>query len=295
MKHHALQFSLFTAYMLVMTALMIWQGVGITPDRYALVLILGTLFVKKTRKFLLDWIPFIFLLISYDFLRSLTPKLNFRVHYIESFHFDQSVFGQAPTITLQNWLYHAGTLHWYDYGTTMFYFLHFALILIFGFMLWFKNLAQFRQYVLGLLLLSYTAWFTYIVFPSAPPWLASADGYIPNVNHILASTLQTFPERLHIPTIYQSFDPNQVAAIPSLHAAYPTMVLLFAWDFFGFKASFFLLYVLGACFSLVYLGEHYVIDILIGIGYAVAFFFLAKLLSHHKEILGKLSLPFRRN
>lgn len=126
---------------------MIWQGIGITPDKYALILILGSLFIRKTRKFLIDWIPFLFILISYDFLRSLAPILNPRVHFQEMIIFDQWLFGQNPIIFLQSVFYQSGQLHWYDFVAILFYFLHFALPLGFGFILWLKN----RIFLKGLL------------------------------------------------------------------------------------------------------------------------------------------------
>lgn len=56
-KHHHLSVTLFIVYIIGMTALMIWQGIGIAPDRYALILLLGSLLVKKTRAFL--WVTYL--------------------------------------------------------------------------------------------------------------------------------------------------------------------------------------------------------------------------------------------
>lgn len=293
MRHHIFQLTLFGAYILGITILMIVSGIGITPGRYSFVLILGTLFIKKTRKFLLDWIPFLFIFISYEFLSGFTGSLNFRVHFIESYHFDQFFFHTIPTIQLQNSLYTPGALHWYDYMGVTLYLLHFALIFIFGLILWFKDLFWFRQYIIGLLLLSYGALITYIVFPSSPPWLASQSGYIPKVYHITEAALAHFPNILHLPALYQNLNPNPIAAIPSLHTAFPFLVLLFSVSFFKWKGFLFLPYFLAIVFSIVYMGEHYIVDVLIGMIYASGFFIGAKILSHHRKILSKLSLPFK--
>jgi PAP2 superfamily len=74
--------------------------------------------------------------------------------------------------------------------------------------------------------------------------------------------------------VYQLFDPNQVAAIPSLHAAYPTLLLLFACRFFGARALVLTPYVLGVWVAVIYMGEHYVFDVVMGALYGVAAFFL---------------------
>lgn len=261
----------FVLYMVAMTIFMIWQGIGITPDRYVLILILASLFVHKTRTFLMDWLPFLFILISYDFLRSLAPILNPRVHYLEMINFDKLIFGQNPTLFLQSVLYH-GKVSFIDYFSTFFYFLHFALPLGFAFTLWLKNRYYFKKFSISLLILSYSAFFTYVLFPVAPPWLASQHGDLPGVVKILELSLKSFPDKLHLPSIYHNFNPNQVAAIPSLHAAYPLLILFLGVEFFGRKWWWFLTYVLGCWFSLVYLGEHYVIDIILGGLYTIIVF-----------------------
>lgn len=266
--------TLFIVYMVGVTAVMIFEGIGITPDRYILVLILGSLFLNKTRKFLIDWLPFLFILIAYDFLRSLAPVLNPRVHFQEMIDVDNFLFGANPIIYLQNNFYKNGQVSLLDYLSIMFYFLHFALPLAFGFMLWIKNRDYFKKFSNALLILSYGAFLTFVVFPAAPPWLAAREGYLDGVIKIVDIVLKSFPERLSLPSIYHNFNPNQVAAVPSLHAAYPLLILFFAVKFFGRIWWWFSVYVLGTWGSLVYLGEHYVIDIILGAIYTIIVFFI---------------------
>lgn len=286
MAYHKVNILAFVLYMVAMTIFMIWQGIGITPDRYVLILILASLFVHKTRRFLMDWLPFLFILIAYDFLRSLAPILNPRVHFLEMINFDKLIFGQNPILFLQSIFYH-GEVGWIDYFSTFFYFLHFALPLGFAFLLWIKNEGNllpfgnrnyFKKFSISLLILSYSAFFTFVIFPASPPWLASQHGDLPGVVKILDTTLKSFPTRLQLPTIYESFNPNTTAAVPSLHAAYPFLVLLFALKFFGKKALYFIPYVLGTWFSIVYLGEHYVFDIFTGVIYAIGSFYISEIL-----------------
>lgn len=278
MAYHKINILSFVFYIIVLTGVMVWLGIGITPDRYILVLILLSLFLKRTRKFLMDWLPFLIILITYDFLRSFTDVLNPRVHYLELAQADMFIFGQIPTITLQSLFYTQGTLHWYDYLSGVLYFLHFALPLGFAFILWLKNNSYFKQFTIAILFLSYAGWITYLVYPASPPWLAYNKGYISGGTKILDSVLKSFPEKLNLPTIYYNFDPNQVAAIPSLHAAYPLLVLLFALKFFKKQGLLFIPYVIAVWLSIIYLGEHYFIDALIGGIYAVFFFYLTQYL-----------------
>ncbi|MDO8638928.1 MAG: phosphatase PAP2 family protein, partial [Candidatus Daviesbacteria bacterium] len=248
---------LFIVYIVAMTALMIWQGIGIAPDRYAFVLLLGSLLIKRTRSFILDWLPFIFILISYDFLRGLVPFLNSHVNYQLLIDLETFIFGIIPTIYLQDQFLHLPNLSWYDYAATIFYFLHFALPLGFGFLLWIENKSYFKQFVVAISLLSYAAWATFVIFPSSPPWLSSEKGYLPEVTKILDHTLGAFPASYELPTFYHKMNPNPVAAVPSLHGAYPFLVLLFCLYIFKWKSLLFLPYVIGVWASVTYLGEHY--------------------------------------
>jgi membrane-associated phospholipid phosphatase len=62
---------------------------------------------------------------------------------------------------------------------------------------------------------------------------------------------------------------NPVAAIPSLHAAIPMMLVLFFWPRVRWWVRAVLLaYALSMALTLVYSGEHYVIDVLLGWAYA---------------------------
>src|SRR5688572_23198446 len=109
LNHHFAVIALFIIYIVGMTAVMIWQGIGIAPDRYAVILILGSLLVRRTRAFLLDWIPFLFILITYDFLRGFADNVASRVHYVELINAEKLLFnGQLPTIWLQQSLYIPG-------------------------------------------------------------------------------------------------------------------------------------------------------------------------------------------
>lgn len=275
MKHRVFNISIFVIYIVGMTGLMIWQGIGIDPSRYVFVLLLASLLVKRARSFILDWTPFLFILLSYDFLRGFADNLGPRADFVKLINLEKGLFGQIPTITLQSLFYHPSGASWLDYFATIFYFLHFALPLSFGFVLWLYNRGHFRQFVTGIMLLSYAGWVTFLVYPAAPPWLASNEGYLPKVYKILDVTLGAFPDKWNLPSIYHQFNPNPVAAMPSLHAAYPLLILLFALKFFKFKALLFTPFVLGVWISIVYLGEHYIVDIIAGAIYAIIFYFIA--------------------
>jgi membrane-associated phospholipid phosphatase len=58
--------------------------------------------------------------------------------------------------------------------------------------------------------------------------------------------------------------------MPSLHAAYPFMLMLFFWSAGKLARILLGAYTLAMAFALVYGGEHFVVDILVGWAMALA-------------------------
>jgi hypothetical protein len=274
LHHRSLPWLAFGLYLALTTALLIGLGVPIPPDRYFVVLLLPVLLVRRARSFVLDWSPFLLLLFSYEFLRGLAGKVG-QVHYLVALRFDEMLFGTVPAVTLQQRFAHGVPVS-YDYLAAVLYLVHFVAPLSFAFLLWMRSRDEFVRFTGSFLVLSYTALATFVVFPAAPPWLASQQGYLPEVREQVGVVLSAFPSHLNLPTVYQLFDPNQVAAIPSLHAAYPLLLLLFACRFFGARALVLAPYVLGVWVAVVYMGEHYVFDVVAGAAYSVAAFALTE-------------------
>jgi hypothetical protein len=274
-EHRGLAWVAFALYMALCTALLIALGIPIQPDRYFIVLLVPVLFVRRARRFVLDWAPFLLLLFSYEFLRGLAGRVG-QVHYLTAIRFDSLVFGAPPTIFLQQRFFHDDGLSAYDYLAAVLYLLHFVTPLSFAYLLWLRGPERFMRFTGAFLLLSYAALGTFLVFPAAPPWLASQQGYLPAVRELVGTVLGAFPQRFHLPTVYALFDPNQVAAIPSLHAAYPLLILLFACRFFGPRGLILVPYVMGVWLAVIYLGEHYVFDVAVGALYSTTSFLLTE-------------------
>jgi membrane-associated phospholipid phosphatase len=110
----------------------------------------------------------------------------------------------------------------------------------------------------------------YMAAPTAPPWWASEQGYTDaKVRRIMQEVGEEEWGRAW-PVLYDTLGGNPWAAIPSLHFATSLMAALLlsetgpaagalGWTYAG---------VLG--FALVYLGEHYVVDLLAGAAIVVA-------------------------
>ncbi len=265
-------------YALLLFSGMVYYKISPVLDQIVFFGVLGLVFLGKFRnagRFLWDWIPFALLIFSYDAMRGIADDLGGRVHYVELIEAEKFLFfGDLPTVWLQENLFTPGFVAWYDLLAALLYSLHFLLPGLFAYFLWIQDERKFfREFRATIVLLSYAALITFLLYPAAPPWLANEEGYIPLIHKIL-SEIDSGYFRITLGSLYAMVNANPVAAMPSLHAAYPWVIFLFALKYFGEKGIFFIILPLGINFSLVYLGEHYVVDLLMGIVYATAIYLL---------------------
>lgn len=259
---------LLIIYLIAVVVFMILKSISITPDRLFIFLLIGALIAGRGISFLRDWIPFFALLLGYEMLRGFADG-GLTVHVGDVLAAEKALFfGHVPTQVLQSWLYHPGHVQWYDIGASVIYFLHFPLPLILGFFLWLKNRREYYKFIFALLLLSFSGFITYLLYPAAPPWYAADHGLVSGVNKILNVIITQIGWHWNLSYYYSHLNPNPVAAIPSLHAAYPFLAFLALRHYSKLAGWIFLPYCFLVWFSIVYLGEHYVIDALLGVAYA---------------------------
>ena len=263
-------------YIALLSTLMIAGGVSLTPDVLLVGLGLAAVLLGRGKLFLRDWIPFIGLFFAYELMRGYADNFGAAVHIEDVLALERWMFlGHVPTADLQAWLHPASGVDPWAVGGTIFYFLHFPLPLAVAFFLWLKRRRVFYDFVAAMIVLSMAGFVTYLLLPVAPPWYAAERGLLPGVEYLkengfmgLAS-LFGFSESSYLYTyVFYSINPNEVAAFPSLHAGYPFLAFLFARRTFGRVGWLMLAYTGAVWFSIVYLADHYVVDILGGVLYA---------------------------
>jgi membrane-associated phospholipid phosphatase len=240
-----------------------------TPDKLLVFLTLVFMAFGQAWAMLKRLLPFIIILLVYESFRSVADQLNGHVNYTLAPYFDRAIFGNLPTIYLQNWLW-SGQVNWYDYLFYLAYMLHFILPVSLALVIWKIRIKDYWRFVTTFLLVAFGGFITFFIFPAAPPWLASDKGYIPHITRI-SSDVWAHLGLKDFPSFYNHISPNPVAAVPSLHAAWATLIVIFTYSLFGrrwavFAATYPLLIFVGT----VYQGEHYVFDVFLGIVYAVA-------------------------
>jgi PAP2 superfamily len=107
----------------------------------------------------------------------------------------------------------------------------------------------------------------YFVLPTAPPWWAGNTGRLPHVRRIMTEAGERFWGR-HWKRLYDSLSGNQLAAMPSLHFATSVMAAHVLAETGHIPGAVGWAYTAGLGLALVYLGEHYVADLLAGLALA---------------------------
>jgi membrane-associated phospholipid phosphatase len=252
-------------YLAVVSGLMIWRGISVSPDYLLLLMVPVALLSGRVVRFLGDWVPFIALFLAYEAMRGLASKTGFAPHVGDLAGAEQWLFGgRLPTAVLQS------TLHfrWFggalDYFATVVYFCHFVVPLTVGLVLWLVNRTAYLRYVTALLGMACVAFVVFLLLPSAPPWYAADHGVVSGVQKIISSTLPSA-----VSPYYQGLNSNPVAAMPSLHMAFPVLSLLALVSVWPRRGWWFAVWCVAVFFSIVYLGEHYAVDALAGIVLAV--------------------------
>jgi hypothetical protein len=263
--HPALGIGARIAYVVSLAVVIASWGLPVARDQLFLWLGLGlaAFSVGAWRTWggmLLDWLPFYGLLVAYDFLRGAVSVDAARAHVAAQVDIDRAIGGgELPTVWLQRHLWHPGDPRFYDYAVWAVYMTHFFAVWVTAAVLWRSSRERFRRFAVLTVALTAGAFLTYWRYPAQPPWL-----HVPALDR----TVPEVWDRLGVHTIRSAYENgdlvNTVAAMPSLHAAYPALLLLFFWPAGPRVRTLLGLYTLAMGFTLVYSGEHFVADILAG-------------------------------
>lgn len=238
-----------------------------TPDKLFIFLFFVFLAFGQATQMLVRLGPFAALLLVYESFRGIVPHLNDHVHYSLAPHFDRLIFGSLPTKTLQNWLW-KGHTSWYDLVLYIPYLLFFVIPFGLAILVWKTREKYYWQVVSTYLLVFFAGFLTFLIYPAAPPWLASQNHYIEPITRISSNVW--FSLGIHnFSLVYSHIAANPVAAVPSLHAACATLLTIFVFKLYGRRWGLVsAIYPLIIYVGVVYEGEHYVFDVVLGIIYA---------------------------
>ncbi len=262
-----------------------------TPDKLLIFLTFLFMCFSQAVEMLKRFAPFVAIILIYESFRGIAVGLNDKVNFMFMVDFDRQLFGGVlPTTTLQQWLWN-GQVQWYDFIFYLAYMMHFVFPIALAVVIWKKFPRHYWRFITSLSLLMIGGFITYALFPAAPPWMASDAKLIEPVTRISSDVWFALGVN-DFPSLYNKIAPNPVAAVPSLHAAFSTLFAIFIITLLKSRWRFLsLLYPALIYVGTVYQGEHYVVDALLGIGYAAGAFYAAP---HVLRVLKRMVRAMRR-
>ena len=267
--------------------------VGLRPDHLYLIALVTIAYLvhPSSKKVVLGFILFIIYWIIYDSMRVFPNYIANTVHITEPYEIEKSLFGITTNqeIVTPNEYFAANSSTFLDVLSGFFYINWVPIPLLFASYLFVKNKKLLIHFFGAFLIVNLIGFVFYYIYPAAPPWYIEKYGteVIQNTQGSAAG-LTRFDDYFNINVFRPLYEKNAnvFAAIPSLHAAYPIIVLLY-----GIRQKLklgiiiFAIFLIGIWFSAVYSGHHYVIDLIAGGACAiVGVSFFEKIITKNKTI-----------
>lgn len=247
--------------------------IGFKSDQVLLVMIFNGFYYASviTRKFIIGYSIFIAYWIMYDYMKAIPNYLYNEVSIEDLYKIEKGLFGISTNgmILTPNEYWHLNTTTFLDIISGLFYLMWIPVPLAFATWLFFKNRKQFLYFSLTFVLVNMIGFVIYYIYPAAAPWYVQIYGFDfdPSTPGNTAGLIR-FDKYFNFPvfqTIYTKGS-NVFAAMPSLHASYPLIVLYYGIkNNLRFRNVFLAVVMLGIWFAAVYASHHYVLDVLAGI------------------------------
>jgi inositol phosphorylceramide synthase catalytic subunit len=232
---------------------------------------------KKTRRLYEGVYPMWLTAVLYDsmrFVRNVGVSAE-RVHICDLRQHELDLFGitsGGARMTLQDyfWMHPSRFL---DVYCAVPYCVFLYVSVLFATYLYFKDFVALKRYTWTFFVMNVAAFVTYHLYPAAPPWYYHAHGCVADLGvHAYEGThLAAVDAMLGFP-YFSSFygrSADVFGAVPSLHVAYPLLILLEGWKHFrALGRGLAILFAASMIFAAVYLDHHWVIDVLLGLTYA---------------------------
>jgi membrane-associated phospholipid phosphatase len=249
---------------------------GLRGD-HVLIGLLGFLDIynERTRLFLRVFFPFILTGAVFDSMRYYYWQgIAGRVHVAEPYQLERAWFGVGGRTLNEIFLDH----HWpaLDLAAGFAYVVYVAEYLVLaGIAAARRRLDVAITLARCFLLVNVMGFATYFIYPAAPPWYVTQYGLGPARMHVqpTAAAASRFDALLgtHIFDEWYGRGVDVFGAIPSLHVAYPLIAAIIAFRvrelrWARWPATLFFMLI---CLSAVYLQHHYVLDVVLGVAYAL--------------------------
>lgn len=256
-----------------------FQANGLPVARLAVLAWVGGAFLvgnigkpfAKQRQMVVDLVFYAGMWLSYDYSRGIADTFGFPLQVEAPRNIDRALFlGTDPNAWMQRHFLES-SVRWYDVLGSLVYFTHFFVPVATSVYLWIRFRDDWLRYIRRFATVLFAGVLTYVVLPTAPPWMAASEKFPYRIMEPLARPTGRGWSELGLETVNSVLLKGQqwanpTAAIPSLHAAFALFVVVFFWRRMPNRwwRGVSLLFPLAMALTLVYFGEHYVTDIVAG-------------------------------
>ncbi len=271
--------------------ILVWAGTGLAAASAGR---------RRLSTILVDWSLFGVSLLAWELSRGAADSLGRATLWTPQIDFDRALFGgRSLNVVLQEHLKHA-TAQWWEAFVALTYLSFFVTPYIVAGFLWLRGRRTYWSFTGRYICIGLLSVVCFVVAPSAPPWaaarcsaaqVASHPDNPPCMSHRATAADGLFgPMTMKHPPAHPYVEPisprgltrlhltraasvlikgqasvNRVAAIPSLHAAESLLIAIFLWRrvrrYWRIALA---AYPLMMAFTLMFTGEHYLLDILAG-------------------------------
>jgi len=240
-----------------------WLGIGLATGLFFQPSIDKSTILVAVR----DWIGVLIFLFLYILSRKIADTAGMPWQEASMIWIDEILgFGEIPTHRLQEWIDWSASPAWWELTFPIIYTSHFLVPFAIMATLYATNRPRAQAYMSRFVLVSAMGLVGYILLPTVPPWMSSDRGAI----DLVQAGFDRDWETLGLPWLTSAFGAgrdlaNPVAAMPSLHCAYPALAYFFFAPGRG-PARHVLLgfYALYMGFTVVITGQHWLIDVFAG-------------------------------
>ena len=223
----------------------------------------------RIRNFLFSFGPYAAIWFLFTAARSVSDETPLaKTINLYTADFERELFrGQLPTVTLQDRFFDPAHLHWYDYFCTGVHWSYFIIPHAMAIFLWYKHPYLYRRMLGAMMLLLGMGLAIYFLMPANPPWMAPEPINSPSAP-IIYRVMESIGKQLGGGLYNASYkvigESNPRAAMPSIHTAITVLLVFPAFALSRKFGLIMLCYALAMGYSLIYLGEHYFVDVIAG-------------------------------
>ena len=250
---------------------------SVLEHRVVIAVFLFALATRRARQFVRDWLPLTAAAALFVTLRQLAvasplPRQGATVAALEG----QLFGGVTPTAALQALRAADPLSRTVDSLATAVHASYFFVFAVVGGWLWLRARPHFAPYSATLALTFALGLVGYVLLPTEPPWLVAREPGAPRAERVIVETTNGTLVASAIAEAGRGGggdpdalgDPNPTAAMPSVHTAITAALAFFLFRVSRWAGLVGVLYTTVMGLALIYLGEHFALDVLAGVACA---------------------------